>query len=152
MDEEVVLLKENPDDKKFFREKIFFGLKRWTWVKMAYLLIVAYCTIGFWLVQKNSNQDDRDNVQEAYQNCLLGNDGRTAIREVINIATATGARVDLTQLPSFTKLDGATQDWVIELNLLLNPPPGTNTQADELRKFAEEKLIMRNCQDILGGN
>lgn len=76
------------------------------------------------LVQHNSNdqraRERRNNAEAQHQSCLQAQKGRTALRNVILVATTPqsgGVRFDLTKVPGFDALDQASQDFFRNLSV-----------------------------------
>lgn len=126
-----------------------FHVKRWTLVRLAWLLVVLVGAYSFYLGQRNDNRILQESRNREYNACVSSNDGRRALRDVIDIATVTGAPgLDLTKLPSFPRLGKETQDWIKELNAILTAPQSETSAAARLRVFSDERLFLRNCEEL----
>lgn len=63
-------------DESWLREKTWLGLRRWTWVLLAYLFVVLMSMYGLWRVQQVSDERDRDIVERIIRDCEITNANR----------------------------------------------------------------------------
>lgn len=136
-------------DSVFFREKLWFGVSRWMWIRLAFAFIVIMGAYGLYLGQQNQQeQHNRDHtallVQRdgRYNSCLDGNKLRAEVRALIDTSYAQGGSLDLTSLPSYQALDPQTKRYMSDLNDALKAPTSAE---DKAKRVADAKA---NVQDI----
>ncbi len=152
MSEDFQLPTHSDDGTLFMRQPLWFGWKRWTWVRLAFLLMVLAGALGFWLQAEANTRDDKQDqraaavlaqaaVNEDYQTCLRGNDVRQVIREVVDL-TAQGGTTDLTTIAGFSSLDPETQVFLINLRDTTAARPSNV----KFREQAYALLVIRDCE------
>lgn len=140
----------------FMNQSLWLGWRRWTWVRLAFLLVVLASAYGFWhdaqIDARDDKQDRREEAEEVqeeinqnYQACLRGNDTRVVIREVVDL-TEEGGTTDLTSIEGFDRLSPETQVFLINLR--------DTTAASEDSDFKEQAyalLTIRDCEEEYPG-
>lgn len=133
---------------------IQISLLRWRVILAFIAWVILAGAYGNYKAFDNADHIASESAKREYDSCVTGNDGRRALKDVIEIATADGVDFDLTSLPSFPTMDEETQRFITELNALLNVPSDENddSASQRLRKFSSDNLGLRDCDLLLHNN
>lgn len=103
---------------------------------IAYVLIVAAAAYGFYA-------QHYEEAKRHAQVCDTQRDFRAVMRDLVVRSTAQQGGFDLTSLPSFKRLDPATQDYMRELSKLA--AGGSDSSGETFRDFALRRLKDLPC-------
>lgn len=115
---------------------------------LGYVFIVLVCAWGVAKSYQNSEQISKESIQRDYDSCNTSNDGRQALKDVIQLATEAGQTPDLTKMPSYANLTPSGQQFVRELNEVFREANESNDNRG-LQVFSDTRLILRDCEAIL---
>ena len=138
---------DTPESDEFFMARpLWLGLKRWTWVKIAFAFMTFMSAFALYLVERNGDEDQqaRDEIvaEGEFTNCVERNELRESFRALVVIATEGGG-FDLTAVPGFVDLDAETQQFFRNLAELSDSGGGTSQRDRLLATIVDE-----NCDDL----
>jgi hypothetical protein len=109
-------------------------------ISIAFIFLALVTAFGFTAWQREVDA-------RLTADCQQQNDTTRVVRALIAEATTpSGANaVDLTALPSYIRLDAATQEYLVELGIALTLVP--NASAERLEEFAD-RLPVRDCSNV----
>lgn len=132
-----------PTDQEFFQDRLWLGFKRWTWIKVAFAILICTTFLGFRQQAELRQQDRTQAVQKSYDLCVAANNQRQLIVEIVTSGN-NAPKFDVTLLPSFSKLDPDTKAFLIELQVAQFQ---FSTGDSGFVNRALELITFRNCED-----
>lgn len=139
---------DTPQSDEFFMSRpLWLGMKRWTWVKLAFFGMMVMGMYSLFLVSENSKSDrnNRDDIileavgQADFHNCIERNELRQSLRQLVVAATeGSGGGIDLTVVPGFSDLDEATQQFFRNLATPRTEEEGQSTRDRLLSTIVDE--------------
>lgn len=136
-------------------QPMWLGWRRWTWVRLAFAVMVAQSMFGFYQTDRISDDrvDDakalaldlaQRTADEQYDTCLQRNEFRTIVSNIVILSTE-GRTVDLTGVEGFDLLSEETQKFLLNLR----EETAANDGADNPMSFRNKalaELALADCE------
>jgi hypothetical protein len=129
-----------PDDSAFMTSNLWFGWKRWTWVKIAFAFVVFMGAYANWQIQDNVD-DTNDLVAEVEENERLDD-----IRALENAERAALISREGCQTRNQFQ-ENTRQKFTLLLNAVQVVVVGTNTNPDEIAEIQAAVDLLRAAVD-----
>lgn len=153
-DNSAVAPPENPNDVKFFREIKWFGLTRWTWMKIFGACMFGLFIFLLWLTEHRAEveraRDVQTQLQTGYDNCVSGNGVREELRTLIVVTYSMGGSIDaedFKNLPGYEDMPESVQVYFANLGDFFSAgqtPEAIQERIDE----ALAQVPLRDCEEL----
>lgn len=64
-------------------QRLWFGLTRWTWVRIAYLVVIVSGVVGLWMTHSNARDIRNEVIERQARDCVLIASQRAAIMQIV---------------------------------------------------------------------
>lgn len=125
-------------------QSLWFGVTRWTWIRLAFALIIVLAFVGFLSLRNTANRVDANAKRASYSSCVVGNESRATLVDLLTQSLDSG--LDLTAPASFQSLDPPTQQYLKDVQSELGDNGASSSQ---IHDFITAKLPQRDCGALL---